>query len=240
MRTTEEILNDIKRQRPDVTLLEDYTSMNTSISLLCECGYTYSQKPSKLLKGQKGCPVCGNGSNNNQTTETFIIKANKVHNDFYIYEKTLYTKSNQKVIITCKEHGDFEQTPRNHLSGQGCPKCAAAKKKNYVGWTYTSWEDAGIHSPNFDGYKLYIIRCFSAELNEEFYKIGKTFVPIWKRFAGNKIPYEYEVITIKEGSARFISELETTLHTRHKEHKYTPINKFDGCNECYNELLTFV
>lgn len=30
-----------------------------------------------------------------------------------------------KVCIVCPEHGEFWQTPSNHLSGHGCPKCAA-------------------------------------------------------------------------------------------------------------------
>jgi len=28
-----------------------------------------------------------------------------------------------KIIIGCKQHGNFEQTPNSHLKGQGCPKC---------------------------------------------------------------------------------------------------------------------
>lgn len=59
----------------------------------------------------------------NNKTNTFIEKANKVHNDFYNYDKTEYENSKQKVIITCPIHGDFEQTPNKHLMGQGCPKC---------------------------------------------------------------------------------------------------------------------
>src|SRR5690606_35066069 len=32
------------------------------------------------------------------------------------------------VIITCPEHGDFEQTPNAHLKGSGCPKCSGRGK----------------------------------------------------------------------------------------------------------------
>lgn len=28
------------------------------------------------------------------------------------------------MIIICPEHGEFLQTPNNHLRGKGCPKCA--------------------------------------------------------------------------------------------------------------------
>ena len=30
-------------------------------------------------------------------------------------------------MITCKEHGDFEQAPASHIAGRGCPKCGIIK-----------------------------------------------------------------------------------------------------------------
>ncbi len=43
------------------------------------------------------------------TTEEFINKDNLKHNFKYNYDKLLYLNSNLKVIMTCKEHDDFEQ-----------------------------------------------------------------------------------------------------------------------------------
>lgn len=57
------------------------------------------------------------------TTESFIIKAEQVHGDKYTYSNCAYTKWGTKTKITCPIHGDFEQTPREHLSGRGCNKC---------------------------------------------------------------------------------------------------------------------
>jgi len=62
------------------------------------------------------------------TTEEFVIKAKLKQGDAYSYEKTEYTHSYNKVIITCATHGDFEQQPKHHLSGSGCPRCAASYK----------------------------------------------------------------------------------------------------------------
>jgi len=64
------------------------------------------------------------------TTEDFIKKSKKIHGDKYFYENSIYVKSLEKIIITCKEHGDFYQKPNDHLSGSGCPKCAKNKKSN--------------------------------------------------------------------------------------------------------------
>ena len=63
-----------------------------------------------------------------KTTEQFIGEANEIHNDKYNYSKVLYKKTHEKVIITCPIHGDFEQSPANHLRKHGCDKCADKKK----------------------------------------------------------------------------------------------------------------
>lgn len=57
------------------------------------------------------------------TTKTFIEHAMKKHNGKYSYEKTVVVDRNKPVIITCPEHGDFLQTPRDHISGKGCHEC---------------------------------------------------------------------------------------------------------------------
>lgn len=59
------------------------------------------------------------------TTEEFIRRAREIHGDKYDYSKVKYTKSCEKVIITCPIHGDFEQKPNGHLGGRGCPKCGS-------------------------------------------------------------------------------------------------------------------
>ena len=58
------------------------------------------------------------------TTEEFVQKAKKIHGGAYDYSKVIYVDTKTKVCIICPKHGDFQQTPNNHLQGQGCPKCA--------------------------------------------------------------------------------------------------------------------
>ena len=57
------------------------------------------------------------------TTSDFIQKSIQVHGERYEYCKTNYQGSKKKLIITCREHGDFQQLPNNHYAGKGCPKC---------------------------------------------------------------------------------------------------------------------
>lgn len=69
----------------------------------------------------KGIPK---NPNKVKDTQSFIARAKEVHGDLYEYDKVVYVKSSQKVLITCPEHGDFEQSPNNHLSGLcGCKSC---------------------------------------------------------------------------------------------------------------------
>lgn len=60
----------------------------------------------------------------NRTTE-FIEKAIKKHGDKYDYSRVEYSGSHKQVTIICLEHREFNQSPTNHLSGNGCPECAA-------------------------------------------------------------------------------------------------------------------
>lgn len=57
-------------------------------------------------------------------TANFIKKAQIKHRNKYDYSQTSYGINNKdKVIIICKKHGGFKQTPNSHLKGRGCPIC---------------------------------------------------------------------------------------------------------------------
>lgn len=58
------------------------------------------------------------------TTEEFIKRANIVHNDRYLYNKSVYNNGKTKVCIICTEHGEFWQSPSVHIRDKcGCPTC---------------------------------------------------------------------------------------------------------------------
>lgn len=58
-----------------------------------------------------------------RTLEEFIERARKVHDAKYDYSKSVYKNCDEKLIIICPIHGEFEQTPTNHYYGKGCRKC---------------------------------------------------------------------------------------------------------------------
>ena len=64
------------------------------------------------------------------TTKEFIERSAEKHNNRYDYFKTEYINTRTKVIVICKEHGEFIISPDNHLGqGQGCVKCSQEKHK---------------------------------------------------------------------------------------------------------------
>jgi hypothetical protein len=63
------------------------------------------------------------------TTQVYTDRCKKVHNNFYSYEETLYTKDKGKVTITCPVHGKFLQRCDHHMRGSGCKDCIKDKMK---------------------------------------------------------------------------------------------------------------
>lgn len=66
------------------------------------------------------------------TNEEFIKKARSVHGDTYDYSKVEYSRTHIDVIIICPVHGEFLQSPHNHLIGHGCPMCGFVQRKEKI------------------------------------------------------------------------------------------------------------
>lgn len=112
--------------------LVDYINSKTPVKILCKHHGLFLQQPVVHL-GKHGCPDCAKiiiSSKNKSTTKDFIAKASKIHENKYNYSKTIYTKKDNKVLITCPIHGDFLQVASNHLSGYGCYDCGIDSIKN--------------------------------------------------------------------------------------------------------------
>ena len=63
------------------------------------------------------------------TTNDWIMRARNVHGDFYNYDKVVYVRSTDKVIIQCPIHGDLHIEANSHLQGNGkCRRCAYESK----------------------------------------------------------------------------------------------------------------
>jgi very-short-patch-repair endonuclease len=107
----------------------NYIDSQTYVTIICqEIGHgEFPQVPSSHLQGT-GCIKCS-GTYQFDTNE-FKERAVKKHGNKYDYSKVDYVNCQAKVIIGCKEHGDFEQLAGQHLSGKGCRICGGSAPLN--------------------------------------------------------------------------------------------------------------
>ena len=193
----------------DYSLVE-YINSQTKIKIKCKIHGLFEQSPSNHLRG-KGCPLCANmvtGNKLRSNAETFISRANTVHNNQYDYSKVKYVNARSSVTITCSEHGCFLQSPDNHLKGVGCPGCAKSGfDRNKTGFLYVLRSDCG-----------------------RYMKIGITHNPK-QRY--NKLkrdtPFSFKRIELIEGPGDQIADLEKELLSCYQPAEFT--ETFDGYSE---------
>lgn len=222
----------------------NYKTALSKVEIICPEHGSFKQTPNKHISRKQGCVKCGKEALSKKTRKSkkvFIEEANIIHNNKYDYSLVDYQTCKIKVKIVCPKHGEFKQSPSKHLSGDGCPICgneSISKKAriNPTGWKLENWKNAANRSKNFDSFKVYIIKCWGNE--EEFYKIGKTFLTLEKRFNSKiTLPYNYKIIKIVEDSVENICILEKKLQKKNKINSYTPKINFHGISECFSSVI---
>lgn len=107
-----------------------YVNNKKKVKIICKKHGAFEQRPNNHLQG-KGCLKCTTDSKKVGKTD-FVNKAKAIHGSKYKYGKVYYKNNRLKVIIVCPLHGDFEQSPGNHLNGKGCPVCRESKGERIV------------------------------------------------------------------------------------------------------------
>jgi very-short-patch-repair endonuclease len=107
----------------------DYESSKKNITIICPNHGKFNQTPYSHKRGH-GCPKCG--GSDKRTTNSFIIEAQKIHNNKYDYSLVNYINNKKEIEIMCLLHGIFKQTPNSHLNKKaGCPRCQNMKKTKF-------------------------------------------------------------------------------------------------------------
>jgi hypothetical protein len=129
-KTTEQFVKEAKTlngDKYDYSKVE-YKGARKRVTIICNAHkYEFTQTPACHLNG-RGCPKC---IGRNKTTQEFIKEAKliKDNNNKYNYDEVNYIDSTKKIKIWCNEHKYyFYQSPSDHLSGKGCPKCSKTSK----------------------------------------------------------------------------------------------------------------
>lgn len=115
-----EIHNELKYEFDETTFVDSHTPMR----VICPKHGEFWKSPRNILKYD--CWECSyekRGYKNLLTTKEFIEKAKKIHGNKYDYSESIYGGTKNPIKIICPKHGEFYQTPNDHLNGKGCPMC---------------------------------------------------------------------------------------------------------------------
>jgi hypothetical protein len=107
-----------------------YVNFSSPVTIICKEHGEFYPRVTNFITGKTGCPKCYGTTK--RTLEEFISEASNIHHNKYTYSNATYVNNITKVSITCPEHGDFEQTPKTHLRGHGCPKCSVYSEPDTV------------------------------------------------------------------------------------------------------------
>jgi len=102
-----------------------YVNAQTKVIIICPLHGSFMQRANDHMRGS-GCSTCRDEDHINRrrkTNDEFLDRAQEIHGKKYDYSKTVYKHNKQNIVIICSRHGEFSQTPSNHLQGQNCPRC---------------------------------------------------------------------------------------------------------------------
>lgn len=104
-----------------------YVNVDHKVEIICPAHGSFNTTPYCHINRRMGCPKCKGPAMSKarrMTRDAFIAKATAVHGDQYDYSGVEIVNCHVKVIIHCPLHGEFMQTPTNHIDNKnGCPQC---------------------------------------------------------------------------------------------------------------------
>jgi hypothetical protein len=210
----------------------DYNGALEYSTVRCRKHGIFNIKPNWLLNGQ-GCGKCFEdirGMALRSNTKDFVNKAMlRLNTNKNIYDKVNYLHAKEKILIKCDIHNFYYPiTPNDHLTGYGCPQCGLITG----GYSREAYIERAENKDNL----IYLIKCWNDE--ETFYKIGRTYNGVSKRFSRSVyMPYKYEVLYEYRCSAECVFDKELELHLLYRHLKYNPEIYFAGYTECFNTGL---
>lgn len=161
-------------------------------------------------------------------TSYMVQKFIEKHDGKYTYDRYVYNGNREIGIITCKEHGDFEQMTDVHLMGSGCMQCA--KDNKVSGFGRNDFIEICKDRPA----TLYIIKCHNSY--ESFMKVGITSSTVGKRFKDKTaMPYNYDILYTSVNDPATIWDMELAVKRQFKSFLYKPCTYFKGETECLSE-----
>ncbi len=139
-----------------------YVNSKIKIIIICHEHGEFEQRPNDHLCS-KGCKKCSYKYklvvNVKYTRKQFIEKAKLKHGNKYDYSEVDYVNGRTKVLIICKIHGKYKQTPSGHLSN-GCKMCGLISSSHKQSKSLEQFilDAKAIHGNKYDYTKVEYIR----------------------------------------------------------------------------------
>jgi group I intron endonuclease len=145
--TKEEFVARARRHfgdRYDYSLFGQPPPFGEKVRILCRAhSVVFRQEPRNHMQGHVGCPRCksmklagprnerGTIKSSDELKSGVIKRARMVHGSAYDYSEFEYVNASIKGKIICPKpgHGEFWQSPSNHLRGNKCPACSREERK---------------------------------------------------------------------------------------------------------------
>ncbi len=164
-----------------------YGKNNTDkITITCRTHGSFLQTPHDHLSGN-GCPKCARDAlpqHQPKTRKAFLEDAILVHGNQYDYSQVVYINAFVKVKILCPKHGEFMQSPHEHLKGQKCRSCGYEKRRLNNGFKWKSFIFPDGRTEKLQGYEPLTVRyLISSSIDPSEIRIDHAEKPV--------IPYEW-------------------------------------------------
>lgn len=150
--TTEDFIKKAKEIHGDLYDYSQvsYTNAHKKVTIICPVHGDWEVKPNNHLNG-RGCGRCANSVLKEQSQ--LLAEFVDIHGDKYDYSKVVYIGTEAPVDICCVAHNHwFEQSPKLHLRGHGCPICAdeARSLKKRITLEEVIKRSKAVHGDTFD------------------------------------------------------------------------------------------
>jgi len=251
-----ERVNEIHKGKYEYNL-DDLKSMSSMITIICNDHGEFKQQAQNHLDGS-GCIKCYKielASILKLTNEEFIKKATDMHGNLYDYSLVDYKNYKTKVKIICKEHGEFEQLPGNHLKGVKCFGCNGSSKKTneqFIGEAKEMHGDKYDYSlVEYESANKYIkIKCKIHDIFEQYPsshlngsgcpkcigrdKTTEEFIQEALKVHGDK--YDYSLVEYKKGKEYV--KIICKIHGQYEQTPDSHIRGKSGCPKCIGRNKT--
>ena len=104
-----------------------YTTYNNPVEIICKKHGSFFQPPYMHWDGM----ICA-GCKSEKISDKIFSDFKKFHKDKYDYSLVEFTRTDDDIIIICREHGEFRQLIANHRKGTGCPRCSKTRAEIFI------------------------------------------------------------------------------------------------------------